>query len=163
MSDFNVDLLGDEELRNIFRNMEYSVQHKFLKKVVRDSAKPMVKEIRANTPRGATGNLYRAIGTKDGKSKRSAVVFVGPRMGGQYRGFIANILEFSKERIRRPKRSKFLSTPWGPRRYVGRLRRIEFVLPAIRRTIGVVEKGMTNSIRTILNREIKKARRTGII
>lgn len=174
MSDINIDLIGDKELLNVLNGLEYRTQQKFLKKVVRDSAKPMVTEIRNRTPVGKrvsgssfsvlpTGNLKKSIGTKDGRSKKSAVVFVGPRIGGKHKGNIANILEHAKGSRRVPKSGQFLKTPWGPRRSVAPIKRVVFVRPSILKTLKTVENGMFKSIRTIMLREMKKARKSGII
>ena len=162
MSDIDITLLGDEELNKVLTNLPFKLQHNVLKKVVSDSANPMVKAIKQDAPRGATGNLYRSIGKVAGRSKRNAVVFVGPRLGGggkrgAQKGWVANILEFSKGKVRRPK-GQFLATPWGPRRFVGPLQRIEFVEPNIRRTLKVVENNFTNSVRKIIGKELKKVR-----
>lgn len=157
--DVDITLVGDKELMQVLNNLPAKVNLKVLKRVVNDSANPMVKEVRANAPVGATQNLKKSIGKKAGKSKRSAVVFVGPRTGGNHKGFIANILEHSKEKIRYPKKSKALSTPWGPRKSVGRLRRRVFVRPSIQRTLKVVEDRFTISLRKILTKEFNKARK----
>ena len=46
MSDIDVTLLGDEELMKVLTSLDYKLQQKTLKRVVSDSANPMVKEIR---------------------------------------------------------------------------------------------------------------------
>lgn len=162
MSDVDVELLGDEELLRVLRGLPEKVGTKVMRRVMNDSANPMVKEIRNNAPVGPTGNLRRSIGKVAGKSRRSVVLFVGPRTGGgkktKHKGFIANILEHSKEQPRYPKTARFLSTPWGPRRYVGPMKRNVFVRPAIERTLRVVEKGFIGSLRKIIIKEWNKAR-----
>jgi HK97 gp10 family phage protein len=159
---FDITLLGDKELMSVLTNLPYKVQHKVLKRVVNDAANPMVKEIRANTPVGPTGNLKKSIGKKAGRSKKSAVVFVGPRIGGKsdasMKGYVANILEHSKGRVRKPK-GKLLSTPWGPRRFVRGFPARPFVRPAMKRSIKTVENNMFTSLRKIIQKELNKVRK----
>lgn len=100
-------LLGDEELLAALKELDYKTQHKFLKKVVSDSANIYVKAARRRVPIRTT-KLYppsvtrqlhptlgrsgkkrarwhppgagrKSISKKAGKSKRVATVFVGPR------------------------------------------------------------------------------------
>ena len=101
-----VALYGDEELMAMIRELEYKLQHKFLKQLLRDVAmQTYVKQLRLASPRGETGNLYRSFGTVTGKSRKNAVVFAGPRMGGKNRnweGWVANIIEYNKGKERYP-------------------------------------------------------------
>jgi hypothetical protein len=120
-------LYGDEELMAMIHELEYKFQQKLLKQILRDVAKKtFISELRAKTPRGKTGNLYRSIGSVDGKAQSNAVIFVGPRMGGKNRnweGWHANIIEYNKFQLRYPgydkragklrKRPKRPGTPGG--------------------------------------------------
>jgi len=121
-NDMDIELLGDEELMRVLKRLPEKVGRKVLSRVQSDAANPMVKEIRANAPVGKTRNLRKSIGKVKGRSRRSPVLFVGPRTGGgaktTHKGFIANILENSKGQRRTPK-GQYLATPWGPRKSVG--------------------------------------------
>jgi len=164
MNDVDIKLIGDEELMRVLYNLEYKTQHKVLKKIVRDAGqKTMVRELKQRTPVGPTGNLKRSMGIVQGRSKRSAVAFAGPRMSSTYKGYIANILEHSKGQRRYPKSTKALMTPWGPRKSVGPLRRQVFVRPSLISQLRPAELHIIKSLRTIMEREMRKARKTGIV
>jgi hypothetical protein len=159
-----IQLIGDKELMRALTQLDYSTQHKVLKKVVNDTAQQtIVKPLRAASPVGNTGNLRKSMGTKAGKSFRNAVVFAGPRMGGSHKGYIANILEHGKNEKRVPKKAKALATPWGPRRSVAGVRARPFVRPTIERNIPNAERHMAVSIRKIIQREWNRAVKRGLI
>lgn len=160
-NDIDIKLVGDQELMKVLTNLEYKTQHKVLKRVVGDAAqKTMVGPIRSVTP-VRSGTLKSSVGKKAGKSKRSAVVFAGPLMGGKHKGYVANILEHGKGTKRTPKNSKALSTPWGPRMSVAGIKAKPFVRPTILANLKNAENHIFKSIRTIMEREMKKARKTG--
>lgn len=177
----DIKLVGDEELNQVLTNLDYKTQHKVLKRVVNDAAqKTIVKAVKAAAPVGkgvkgtqfssiGTGNLKRSIGTVSGKSKRSAVVFAGPRTKSKYQkrtstnmGFVANIIEHGKNKRRVPTTAKALSTPWGPRKSVKGIPARPFVKPNILSQLKPAENHIFKSIRTIMEREMKKARKNGI-
>lgn len=162
MNDVDIKLIGDEELMQALTAADYKTQHKVLKKIVRDTAnKTLVKPLRQATP-VKTGTLKSSMGALSGKSRRSAVAFAGPRTGGKYKGYVARILENSKGKDREPK-GYALSTPWGPRRRVGPLKRNKFVEPTLKAHLRDAENHFIKSIRTILEREFRRARKKGIV
>ena len=158
-NDIDIKLLGDKELESVLKNLPYKLQHKVLKRIVSDAANPMVKEVKSNAPIGSTSNLKKSIGKKAGRNKKSATVFVGPRMGGSYKGYIANILEFARYERRYPKKGMALKTPWGPRKSIAGIKRQPFVVSAIERTVKIVEDRMAESTRKIITKEFNKARK----
>jgi len=161
-NDVNITLVGDEELMKVLTNLDYKTQHKVLKRITKDTAqKTLVGPLRQASPY-RTGTLRASMGSLSGKSKRTAVAFAGPRMGGKHKGYVANILEHSKGMKRIPKGAA-LNTPWGPRKSVKGFRKIVFVVPTLKRHLKDAENYFTKSIRTIMEREMKKARKTGII
>lgn len=111
--DFDIVLVGDEELMKALTSLDYKTQQKYNKRIVRDAARAtIVDRLRKAAPRGPTGNLKKSMGIVTGKSKRSAVMFAGPRMShgrnkdGSKReghaGWVANIIEFNKGQNRYP-------------------------------------------------------------
>jgi len=91
MSDVDIELIGDEELLAVLKDLDYKTQHRFLKRIVSDSANIHVKAARRAIPVRRTkltasgqkwhppGAGKKSIGKKMGKSRRTATVFVGPR------------------------------------------------------------------------------------
>lgn len=165
-NDVDIKLVGDDALLAVIKNLDYKLQHQKLKQILTDAAnKTVVKELKANSP-VRSGNLRRSMGVKAGKNKRSAMVFVGPRMGGKYTGYIANVIEFNKGKDRYPgKRSKRPRTPEGIRVHSGRMPTTHkgFVKKSILSKIKDAENHLAKSIRTIAEREMKKARKSGIV
>jgi hypothetical protein len=159
----DIRLVGDEDLLKALQMADYKTQHKVLKKIVKDTAnKTLVKPLRQATPK-KTGALRGSMGAVSGKSRKNAVAFAGPRMGGKHKGYIANILEHSKEQTRYPENGQFLKTPWGPRRSVGPMKRNKFVEPTLTRHLKDAENYFIKSVRTIWEREFKRARKRGLV
>jgi len=170
-NDVDITLVGDKELHEVLKGLNYATQHKFLKAILRDtSAKTVVPFVRQATPRGKTGNLRKSIGTITGKSKSTATVFVGPRMSHRrtaegddgYRGWVANILEFAKPHDRVPENAKafkpFFGGAAGPGfvRKVGPIRKKTNLTWAIKSRLQPAEVHMTKAIRTVIERAWKK-------
>lgn len=162
--DISIELLGDKEIQNILKGLDYKLQMKTMKKVVKDAAvQVVVKQLKRDSPK-RTGNLQRSMGVIPGKSKRSAVMFAGPRMShdftkSNHSGWIANVLEFSKGTRRYPKKAKTLFPFDGPPMFypsVGPIRKKTNFRAGLRSVMGQVEKHLTKSFTTIMNREIKK-------
>ena len=159
-----IRLIGDKELMQALTQLEYKTQHRVLKKVVNDTAREtIVKPLQNASPVGNTGNLRKSMGTKAGRSRKNAVVFAGPRMGGSHKGYIANILEHGKDEKRVPKRARALATPWGPRRSVAGVKARPFVRPTIERNLPNAERHLATSIRKIIEREWNRAVKRGLI
>ncbi len=105
MSDLSLELVGDEELLAAFRELDFRTQHKRLHQVLSDAAKIPKKAMRQAIParrseklvppssssrarRRSAGQINKwhppglgkkSIMQKRGKSKKSAVLFVGIR------------------------------------------------------------------------------------
>lgn len=159
-NDIDITLLGDEELHQILNGLNYQTQHKFLKRVVRDTAqKTMVRPLRDASPR-RTGGLQKSMGVVSGRSKRNAVAFAGPRMGGQHKGYIANIIEFNKGELRYPtkRNPNRPKTPYGVRVHSGRMNTLKkgYIAATIKQNLKAAEDHIAKSIRTIIEREIRK-------
>lgn len=161
MSDVDITLIGDKELLRIIRGLEQKTQQKVLKKVLSDTAqKTFVKELRKEAP-VRSGKLKASMGKVAGRSKSKATVFAGPRMRhrdrtGRYSGWVANILENAKTGRRVPKEAQALATPFGFFKSVKPIARRTDFKGVIQSTIRMAEDHTFKSIRTILNREIKK-------
>lgn len=152
-NDVSVDLLGDEDLFKVLNGLEYKAKHKFLKKVVSDAAQVLVKPTRAVIPIRKTnlkpsnskywhtpGTGRKSIGKKAGKSKRSAVSFVGPRTGTGNPSTDGYYLKWWE------RGTKFRT---GSRKIEG----------AYRSNLKRVENNMVVSLRKIMKKEMNKARK----
>jgi len=175
----NIKLIGDDELLRTLTSLEYKTQHKFLKRVVKDTAtKTLAKALRQASPKGPTGNLKRSMGAVSGKSKRNAVVFAGPRMAGRFqkktstnKGWVANIIEHNKGKVRKPMpdpRGGYRGSPKTPHGY----RKDSGIMPTtykgyIGRTLTQnlkrAENHLLKSVRTIIERDWNSKVRKGLI
>ena len=151
-NDIDINLIGDEELFAALNALDYKTQQKELKKVVSNASNVLVKPTKAVIPKRTTnlthgkqkkwhppGTGKKSIGKKAGRSKRSAVYFVGPRTGtGNYNtdGYYLKWWERgTKHRI-------------GTHKIEG----------AYRANLRNVENHMIKSLRIIWTRAMKKAR-----
>lgn len=171
-NDIDIRLVGDEELLKALHNADYKTQHKVLKKIVRDVGnKTLVKPMRAAAP-NRTGTLRKSIGVVAGKSKRNAVMFVTPRVTGKYEGYVANIFEHYDGGKREPGTDKYTGkkrkrprTPHGIRRHSGVMttKYKGFVEKTYDRHLKDAEDYFIKSVRTIWEREFKRARKKGLV
>jgi len=154
MSDIDVNLLGDDELYQVFNGLEYKTQRKFLKKVVGNAAQTIVPGLKKEIPKRTT-NLVNAgnsnkfhspglgrksIGKKIGRSKKNVVWFVGPKgPKGDYKRdpFYLKWIEFGA---------------YGKNRNL-------YITRYLKRNLKKVENHFEKSMRIIIQREMKKARK----
>lgn len=164
--DVDIQLIGDEEIYSVLSGLDYRVQQIELKKILRDTAnQTIVKALKQHSP-VRTGGLQKSMGVITGKSKRSAVVFAGPRMShhpdkaktGGYSGWVANILENAKPDKRYPTKAKALFPFDYPNWYrsVGPIRRKTNFTSVMRSSLVDAQNHFTKSVRKILEREVKK-------
>ena len=98
MNDLKLNLIGDDELLKIFRELDAKTQHRQLHKVLNHAANIPKKAQRDAIPVRASkkkesGKKWHPPGTgkkstikKRGRSRKNAVLFVGPRRTpGQYK------------------------------------------------------------------------------
>ena len=168
MSDFSLDLIGDEELLAALRELDYKTQHKQLKKVVSDAANVLIKPTRAAIPIRRTnltpyntahttesgvaktsrgyvnkwhkpGTGRRSITKKAGRSKRNAVYFVGPRTNTNNYDTDGFYLKYWE---------------FGTKRMTGR----HGIVSAYRANLSRVEANMATSLRRVWERAMKRAK-----
>lgn len=103
MSKKLVEIQGFKELQAQIKKLPDKVKRKELHKVLKQVAKPTVLQaqfeapIRSFTKKAKTppGTLKRSIGTivgKKGRSRINAVVYVGPRAKGKFKGWYGHIV-----------------------------------------------------------------------
>ena len=181
--DFDIILVGDEELMRALVGLDYKTQQKYNKRIVRDAARAtIVDKLKKAAPRGPTGNLKRSMGVITGKSKRSAVAFAGPRMSSTkrnkdgstkegYAGWVANIIEFNKGKKRYPGKDrsgiqrKRPKLPDGVRKHSGIMPMTHkgFVRRSILGSLRDSEKHMAKSIRKVITKEWNRLVKYGVI
>ena len=169
MSDINIGLIGGKELLRALENLDYSTQHKELKKILRDTAtQTFVKRLKQAAPPSQT--LKKSFGHVTGKSRRVATIFAGPRMSLKkaregdegYKGWLANIIEFNKFQNRYPGKrrggglKKRPKTPMGVRRHSGVFPWGPFQIRTILNTIRYAEDYQIKAVRKLILKEWKK-------
>jgi len=158
MSD--IKLIGDKELLAALKDLDYKTQQKFLKRILNDTAqKTFVKKLRQASP-VRTGNLRKSMGKVAGRSRRVATVFAGPRMSrgkdkATHSGYVANILENAKPGRRYPK-GQALKIGGSFAKSVGPIRKKTNFKGVILNTLKEAESHMAKSIRTIIERTVRK-------
>jgi len=168
MSDVNIKLVGDVELLAALKDLDYKTQHRFLKRVLNDAAnKTIVKNLKQVTP-VRTGNLKRSMGVVQGKSRRTATVFAGPRSSrirdkAQYSGYVANILENAKPGRRYPKKGTALKMGDKFFTSVGPITKKTNFKATIQGSLRQAEEHMTKSIRTIIERTWNSKVKKGLV
>ena len=172
MSDIDINLIGDKELKAILDGLDSRTQLIELKKILRATATAtFVKALRAASP-VRTGRLKASMGHVTGKNRRVATVFAGPRMSHKrnknfnrregYQGWVANILENAKDDDRYPKNSvafkPFTGTAAGAEFFkkVGPIRRKTNFTGVILRTVRTAIDYETTAIRKVFTSEIKR-------
>jgi hypothetical protein len=165
MNDVDIKLIGDKELIEALRELDFKTQHRFLKGLLTDSAnKTIVKNLRQASP-VRTGNLRRSMGVIQGKSKKTATVFAGPRMSSrrdksEYSGWVANILENAKPGRRYPKNGVAMKIGDNFVKSVGPITKKTNFKATINNSLKQAEDHLMKSVRTVIerawNRKVKK-------
>lgn len=91
-----IQLTGDKELQALFRELPNGVARTVVKTIGAKAGKLIIKEARAGTPVGKTGNLKRSLGIIRPKGRKNYVLF-GPRVkagGRNQSGFHAGWVAF---------------------------------------------------------------------
>jgi len=173
MNDVDIKLIGDNELAEALRSLDYATQQRELKKILRDAAnKTVVAHLKRVAP-VRTGALRASMGVITGKSKRKATVFAGPRLSHSktrsgkagYSGWVANILENAKPQRRVPQKGKafkpFFGTASGPGfvTSVGPITKKTHFTYAIQTQLQPAALHITKSTRTVLTRTWNRKRK----
>lgn len=139
--------LTPQQMNIRLENFKQISQHKILGSMFYAAAKPMEdeqKRVLNQVTTKRTGNLEKSIGrvrVPIKKANELGAVRVGPRRGGQYKGYHGHLIEFgTKDRY--TKRGK----------YTGRGPRLPFVEPAYRNKKDEVESRMGVEIGKVLKR-----------
>lgn len=95
-----IRLTGVEQIDNVVKGLPLEINHKVLQEAHARAAKPLVYLQHRLAPVGETGNLAESLGIIKGQRAYEALglINVGPRVGGQYKGNIAPIVERGTKR-----------------------------------------------------------------
>jgi hypothetical protein len=103
-------------LQKTFQNLRYIDQRKVLISAFRKATKPVLNQIKANAPRGATGNLKKSIGLLVSRNEISVILGARKRKG--FKGYHGHLVEDgTKDRYVKTWRGK----PLKKKRYTGRM------------------------------------------
>jgi len=100
-----------DELRAELKKLSSNLAAKHLGAALRKAIQPGLRQLRANTPRGPTGNLRKSIKTKVKTYPKTgaAVGMVGYAWGGDSKGYHQGWLEFGTKQ-RQTKKGRFASS-----------------------------------------------------
>jgi HK97 gp10 family phage protein len=99
-----------DDIERILDALPQALGPKVVQKCLREGAKPLVKQIKANAP-VKSGKLKKSIGVVNGRGAEKGSVTVGPRRGrGKLtKGYAAHILEYgAAPHLIKPKKKKGL-------------------------------------------------------
>ena len=86
---------GLKELKASLAGIEKQFSDKLLRKANTKAAEPLVHEMHKRSPVGLTGNTAESIGiVNEKKTKELGAIGVGPRRGGNFKGFAGHLNEF---------------------------------------------------------------------
>lgn len=94
-----ISVSGVDKIDKVLRGMPVFISDTLLLNVHSKAAEPLVQRAKLLAPLGKTGNLTKSVGIiKEGikKSDQLGLVKVGPRRGGNYKGYHGHLLEFGK-------------------------------------------------------------------
>lgn len=96
MTGNRVIVTGIKELDTVFRMMPIELNHRILGAANVAAAKPLIDTAKALVPK-RSGELEKSIGAVKVSARKAndiGVVKVGPRRGGQYKGYHGHFVEF---------------------------------------------------------------------
>lgn len=147
------------ELNIRLENFKDITKHKIMGSMLYQATKPMEEEQQkiAGLQRGQqnmpvpkrTGNLVKSIGrvrVPMAKANAIGAVRIGPRRGGQYKGYHGHLIEFGHKKVL-----------WG-RRTNERVKPYPFIEPAYRAKKDEVEGRMGSALNSVLKRWEKSGR-----
>lgn len=143
----NLVLTGFKELDAVFKALPRSMDHKTWSAINYERSKPLVRQMKANAPVGATHNLVNSIGSVKLSAKRTdlGAVRSGARRNRGYKGFAAGFNELGTKQ-RRTKR--------GANR--GKMTANPFLERSFRQVAPQMERGTEESARKVLVRTAKR-------
>ncbi len=174
----NKQIEGYDELVKLMDKMPDALQRRTVLQIFRRSVKPIVASAKSKLKSytGNYGQLAKAVGTWNGKSRKNPNLFVGPRVKGKWQsvGYMAHWVEYGTSGIK----SKNTGTrSWKKTEenerfavLVGGINKGEryrqdqapkpFMRPAIDQNIGIVksniEKEFAEQIKRIIQKNLKK-------
>ena len=166
--DIDIQIAGTKELKAILRELPQKTRRKYMLKAWRKSTKPLITAARNNIS-GYSKSLAKSIGNITGRSKKSAVVYVGPRVKGKWKdsGWYAPFVEFGTSGVKRNRKQGYKRKSDNPAfgwvKNIGRGKRYRddqparpFMRPAIMQTSNTVVNHFFEGQRQVFERVVKK-------
>jgi len=104
----SIKIEGYDELIKLMDKMPEAVQRRNVLQIFRHAIKPLIKSAKSKLKMHGSGysNLARAIGTWNGKSRKSPNLFAGPRVKGRWRdiGYMGHWVEYGTSGIKQKNR-----------------------------------------------------------
>lgn len=98
-TEFIIDQKDLQAVLDSFKKLPDEVRRRHLHAAERRAANPLRRQMQTEAKKhmGPTGNLYKSIGNKTGRSKENPRIFVGARMGRSYKGWHAHWIELGTQ------------------------------------------------------------------
>lgn len=138
-----IELKGYKEILNVVTGLPKQFSDPYLRRVHTKAVIPLVNKIHLLAPVGLTGLLADSIGVVKGKELGG--IIVGPRIGGQYKGFAGHLDEYGTKRRRTRRGANRGVMPAKP-----------FERPAWEQTDGEVEQNIAKQLDRDLGQFIRQ-------
>lgn len=93
-----IEVRGATEILNVIKGLPRQFSDPYLRRVHTRAVLGLVNRIHLLAPVGLTGNLADSIGIV--KTQELGGIAVGPRIGGNYKGFAGHLVEYGTKRRR---------------------------------------------------------------
>jgi hypothetical protein len=154
----NLSVTGLKEIDDLLKGLPRQLQHRVLQAAHADAAKPLINSVESKVP-VKTGNLRRSIGAikpSIHKTTEIGLIKIGPRRGGNNKGYHGHLIEYGHKIVRK----KRVLGLFSYKKTLGFVKGKPFMQPAFNATKGIIEDRIADSIGkkliSFMKRTIKK-------
>lgn len=149
-SHIKINVLGDQQLTELWDQLKHSQQKSILISSFRQAARPLLQDAKNNlsarTKASSSGKLFKSLGTAP--LRRLPVLKIGARTSGRFAGFAGHLLDDGTEKRSYWRKGKGVSVEHN----TGRVRATHFWSDAVKSN----EKGMVSGIQSRIIKSFDK-------
>lgn len=146
--DISVDQLDVKGMAKKFKTLPDQIKRVHLLRAERSAGNPLRRSIKNDMKQqhNVSGNLWKSIGNKTGRSKENPQIFIGARIGKGHKGHHAHWIEMgTADRIQR-----------STGRRVGKISPDKVVAKAYNEQKGIVAKKLASEVSKQMDKAIRK-------
>lgn len=151
-----ITITGVKEIDDCLKAMPRDLTDKVLQTAGVNAAKPLISKAKLMAPEGPTGNLVDSIGAIKGRksaSRNIGQVSVGPRRGGNYKGYAGHLVEYGTRARYTKGRGKKRKVKNA---YRGIMPKKKFMEPAFQATRTQILSSYNTEVSKVLVRTMKR-------